>query len=172
MKLREEILKEHSKAQCNKIVEWVGKSQLRFDELFHLFISDENLVVQRASWPVSYCVENFPSLIDKHYTSLIKKLQEPGVHEAVKRNSMRLLEVAVIPEEHEGSIMDLAFQFLASPTASVATKAFSVSVLENLAKRYPEIIPEIKTILESQPNNKTASINARAKRLFKKFKIA
>jgi len=58
MKLREEILKEHSKAQCNKIVEWVGKSQLRFDELFHLFISDENLVVQRASWPVSYCVEN------------------------------------------------------------------------------------------------------------------
>ena len=54
MKLREEILKEHSKAQCTKIVKWVGSNQQRFDELFDLFLNDEYRVVQRAAWPVSY----------------------------------------------------------------------------------------------------------------------
>ena len=33
MNLREEILKEHSKAQCTKIVNWVGTNQQRFDEV-------------------------------------------------------------------------------------------------------------------------------------------
>ncbi len=37
MNLREEILKEHSKTQCTKIVDWVGDSQQRFDELFQFF---------------------------------------------------------------------------------------------------------------------------------------
>ncbi|MEJ7671786.1 MAG: hypothetical protein WKF59_03550 [Chitinophagaceae bacterium] len=49
MNLRDEILKEHSKAQCNKIVQWVGDSQKRFEELFHLFLTDEYRVVQRAA---------------------------------------------------------------------------------------------------------------------------
>ena len=41
MKLRETILKEHSKANCRRIVKWVGHDQKRFDELFSLFLNDE-----------------------------------------------------------------------------------------------------------------------------------
>ena len=50
MNLREEILKEHSKTQCNKIVNWIGNSQKRFNELFELFLNDEYRVTQRAAW--------------------------------------------------------------------------------------------------------------------------
>lgn len=53
MILKEAILNEHSKAQCARIVNWVGKSQARFDELFNLFLNDEYRVVQRAGWSVS-----------------------------------------------------------------------------------------------------------------------
>jgi hypothetical protein len=49
MNLREEILKEHSKAQSNKIVSWIGNSQKKFDELFNLFLNDEYRVTQRAA---------------------------------------------------------------------------------------------------------------------------
>jgi hypothetical protein len=41
MTLRDQILKEHTKANCNAIVKWIGDSQQRFDELFKLFLSDE-----------------------------------------------------------------------------------------------------------------------------------
>jgi len=41
--------------------------------------------------------------------------------------------------------MDICFRCVASPKEAVAVKAFSLTVLGNLAKLYPEILPEIKT---------------------------
>ena len=99
MKLREEILKEHSKAQCAKIVKWVGSSQQRFNELFNLFLKDEYRVVQRAGWPVSYCVIDHPGFINKHWKKLINNLKRPHLHDAVKRNSIRLMQDLEIPKK-------------------------------------------------------------------------
>ncbi len=79
MSLREEILKEHSKAQCNKIVQWVGDSQKRFYELFNLFLNDEYRVTQRAAWPISYCVIAHPEFIRKDFSKLIKNLYKPNL---------------------------------------------------------------------------------------------
>lgn len=161
--LREEILKEHSKAQCTAIVNWVGASQQRFDELFKLFLSDEYRVVQRAAWPVSYCVQAHPAFIKKHWAALIKNLGKPRLHNAVKRNSVRLLQDIAIPEKYQGSIMDICFNYLQSPTEAVAVKAFSLTVLANLAKQYPEILPEIKLIIEDQAPCFTAALKVRAR---------
>lgn len=46
MNLREELVMEHSKAQCNKIVQWVGDSEKKFEKLFHLFLTDTYRVTQ------------------------------------------------------------------------------------------------------------------------------
>ena len=143
MKLREEILKEYSKEQCARIVKWVGCSQNKFDQLFYLFLHDQARVVQRAAWPVSYCVEAHPFLIESHYEILVKKLEQPGNHDAVKRNSMRLLQYVDIPEQWQGPLMNVAFDYLARPGEAVAIKAFAITVLGRLAKKYPEIIPEL-----------------------------
>ena len=162
--LREAILKEHSKAQCSNIVQWVGTSQERFDELFHLFLHDEYRVVQRAGWPLSYCVIAHPEFIKKHWAALINNLQQPNLHNAVKRNSIRLLQDIDIPEKYQGPIMDLCFKYVESPTEAIAVKAFALTVLTNLAKQYPEIIPEIKLIIEDQSPCFTAALKVRAKK--------
>jgi hypothetical protein len=165
--LREEILKEHSKAQCTRIVNWVGTSQQRFDELFKLFLNDEYRVVQRSAWPVSYCVAAHPEFIKKHWSMLVKTLQKPNLHHAVKRNSVRFLQQTEIPEKYQGSIMDICFNYVASPTEPVATKAFSLTVLKNLSKQYPEILPEIKLLIEEQLPHQTAAFKSRAKMFLK-----
>jgi hypothetical protein len=166
--LREEILKEHSKAQCTKIVRWVGASQQRFDELFSLFLNDEYRVVQRAGWPVSCCVIAHPVLITKHWNKLIKNLQKTNLHDAVKRNSIRLLQGISIPKKYEGQLMDICFNYLSSPTEAIAVKAFSLSVLTNLARQYPGIVPEIKLIIEEQLPRQTPALATRAAKFFKK----
>ena len=161
--LRKEILKEHSKAQCSKIVDWVGSSQERFDELFHLFLNDDYRVVQRAGWPMSYCVIAYPGLIKKHWGNLIKNLKKPNLHNAVKRNSIRLLQDLNIPVKYQGQVMDTCFSYIASATEAVAVKAFSLTVLTRLSKQYPEIIPEIKLVIEEQLPHQTAAFKSRAK---------
>ena len=167
MNLRETILKEHSRENCQAVVDWVGKSQKRFRELFTLFLHDQDIrVIQRASGPVSYCVEAYPSLIDPHFKALVTKLQQPNNHDAVKRNSTRLLQYVSIPEQWQGDIMNICFDYLASPTEAVAIKAFSMTVLANMAKDYPEIITELKLIIEEQYAHQTAAFKGRAKKLF------
>lgn len=165
--LREEILKEHSKVQCNKIVAWVGDYQCRFDALFNLFLNDENRVTQRAAWPISYCVTLHPQFIKKQFKPLIKNLYKAGIHNAIKRNTVRILQEIDIPKRYQGEVMNLCFEYVASPTEAVAVKAFSLTVLAKMAKLYPEIIPEIKLLIEDQLPNQTAAFISRAKHLIK-----
>ena len=169
MNLREEILKEHSKAQCTHIVKWVGSSQSRFDELFYLFLNDEYWVVQRSAWPMSYCVDAHPVLISKHWKALMDNLKKPNLHDAVKRNSIRLMQKIELPEEYHGEIMDMCFNYLLSPQESLAVKVFSMSVLANLTKYYPEISAELKLIIEDQLPHQTAGFKSRAKKVLKEL---
>lgn len=169
MNLKTEILKEHSKAQCSKIVKWIGSSQQRFDELFGLFLSDEYRIVQRAAWPVSYCVDAHPKLISKHWKELIAYLKKPGLQDAVKRNSMRLMQDIELPEKYHGEIMDICFRYLESPAEAIAVRVFSLSVLANLAKHYPEIKAELKLIIEDQLPHQSSGFKSRAKKVLKQL---
>src|SRR5258708_15187059 len=139
MDLRETIMAEHSKANCNKIVNWVGSSQQRFDELFHLFLNSEYRINQRAAWPVSYCVIDHPNFITKHFSKLIKNLRKPGIHDSVKRNSVRLLQHIDIPKKFHGGVMDICFHYISSPDEPVSIKKFSFTILQKLFKKYPVI---------------------------------
>lgn len=169
MKLREQILKEHSKANCQKIVQWVGGSQKRFDELFDLFLNDEYRVVQRAAWPMSYAVEANPELIRPHFAKLFKNLKKPGIHNSVVRNTLRLLQEIDVPEEYEGELMDTCFKYISDPAEMAAVKAFSLTVLENLSKKYSEIRPELKLIIEENWNHEGAAFRSRAKKILKRM---
>jgi hypothetical protein len=169
MDLRHKILSEHSRRQCDEIVAWVGDDQKRFDELFKLFLSHEYRIGQRSAWPVSYCVQENPSFISKHYQMLIRKMQESDQPDAVKRNGVRLLQYADIPEKYCGSVMDLCFQFVAAPDEAVAIKAFSLTVLGNLAKKYPDIVSEIKLLIEEQIGREKPAFKSRALKLLKEF---
>jgi hypothetical protein len=168
--LKEQILQEHSKVNCMVIVDWVGSSQQRFDELFALFLTGEYRVTQRASQPLSHCVEASPELIKKHFAKLLKNLRQPNLHDAIKRNTIRLLQYVEIPVKFQGAVMHICFEYVSSPTEAVAIKAFSLTVLGKLAKQYPEIIPEIKLLIEDQLPHQTAAFKSRALAFLKKYR--
>lgn len=169
MNLREQLLREHSKANCDKIVQWTGNNQQRFDELLNLFLHDEYRVVQRASWPLGYAIINHPALISKHFASLVRNLQQPNIPDAVKRNTLRFLQVIDIPKKFHGKIMDICFRYIASPAEAAAIKAFSLTILDNLSRYYPEIKNELRLLIEEQWDHEKAAFRSRAKKILKKM---
>ena len=169
MNLREAILAEHSKAQTNKIINWVGDSQKRFDELFSLFLNDEYRVVQRAGWPLSYIAIAYPKLIVKHFSELLKNLHKSRLHSAVKRNTVRMLQEITIPQRFHGDVMNLCFDYISSPDEAVAVKAFSLTILQNLSKQYFDIKQELKTIIENRWDFETAAFHSRVRKILKKL---
>lgn len=169
MDIREALLEEHSKSQCKKIVDHIGSNKKRFAELIRLFFGNEYRVTQRAGWPLSYCVREHPELITPFFGQLIDMLQKPGTHNAVTRNITRLLQDVQIPKRYHGSIMTICFEFISSPNAPIAVKAFSLTVLDNLSKEYPEIAPELKLIIEERWDQESPAFKSRAKRILKKL---
>lgn len=169
MKLRDTILREHSKVNCTRIVNWVGNDPHRFAELVTLFLHDEYKVVQRAAWPISEITIQHPALIQKYLGKILAYVEKPGLHEAVKRNTVRLLENLPLPEKYHGSVMNLCFDYLISPTEKPAVKASALTVLENLSHQYPDIKQELKTIIEERWDLETAAFRSRGKKILKKI---
>jgi len=163
MDLLAALTEEHSKAQCNKIVAYIGNDKKRFAELMKLFFEGEYRITQRAAWPMSYCVRKHPQLINPYVKKLLDKLANPKEGDAVLRNTVRLLQDVEVPEKFHGKLMTVCFDFIQTNETAVAIKAFSLTILKNLSKKYPDIIPEVKTIIEERWDNETAAFRARAK---------
>ncbi|MBK6935714.1 MAG: hypothetical protein IPH18_01645 [Chitinophagaceae bacterium] len=167
MNLREEILANHSQQQRDIIVNWIGGKQSRFDQLFDIFLNGDSCESQRASWPLSKAVLSHPKFIFPHFSSLLKNLLKPGIHDAIKRNSLRLMEDIEIPEKFHGEGMNICFNYATSMNEKPAIKAFSLTVLQNLMKTYPDIKHELQTIIEDQWDYESPAFKARAKKILK-----
>src|SRR5262245_12942215 len=102
MDILKALEKEHSKAQTDKIVQYIGGNKERFAELMKHFFKGEYRVTQRAAWPMSYCVRNHPELVAPYYKKLLDVLQKPAIHVAVTRNIVRLLQDVDIPKKYHG----------------------------------------------------------------------
>ncbi|HEX9509155.1 MAG TPA: hypothetical protein VF939_01640 [Puia sp.] len=161
---------EHSKQQCDRIVKYVGNDKERFAGLMQLFFKGEYRITQRAAWPLSYCVRRHPELIGPYLRPLLDNLSKEKIHVAVIRNTMRLLQDITIPEKYQGRVMSICFDFIQSPETPIAVKAFSLTVLQQLSLQYPDILAELKLIIEEQWDQATPAFRSRAKRILKNMK--
>jgi len=167
MDLLKTIEKEHSKTQCEKIVRYVGGDKERFSELMQLFLKGEYRVTQRSGWPLSICVEKHPELITPYFKQILPLLKKPGVHNAVVRNIVRLLQYVSIPKRYHGELMNTCFDFVADHETLPAIKAFSLTILENLSVVYPDIRSELKLIIEERWPHETPAFKSRARKILK-----
>lgn len=167
MTIRDEILREHSKAQAGKIADYACESSKNFQELIDCLLDNECVVAQRAAWSVSLATTKNPSLIQPYIGILVAQIQRTDVHDAVTRNSIRILEDLNIPEVFHGQVMNACFSFVETPSTAPAIKAFSLSVLYKLSLTYPEIKAELKLIIETQFNQEKPSFQSRGKRILR-----
>lgn len=167
MDLTKTLLKEHSKAQMTKIVDYVGKNDTRFKVLVEVYLAGPYRVTQRSAWPLSYCVERHPGLVKPHLKRLLDFLDKPGIHNAVKRNTLRLLQYVDLPKRLHGRVADLCFQYLQSKGEPVAVKAFSLTVLQRIVEVEPELGAELKIIIEDQLPYASPAFRSRAMKVLK-----
>lgn len=58
-----------------------------------------------------------------------------------------------IPQSLEGLVLNACFSFIENPKEGNAVQVFSMTVVEKLTERYPEIIFEFKSIIERKLEN-------------------
>lgn len=149
MDIEKALLQEHSKKQALLIANYIGTSQEHFDQLMKCFFHDDWRLNQRAAYAMNFAVEQNPQLLKKHIKKAILNLRTPK-HDAVKRNTLRALVNYKIPKKLLGTLVDICFEFLASPKEPIAIKYFSMSILFEEAKKEPDLFHEIKVLIEDQ----------------------
>lgn len=170
MDLESEILREHSKQNMVRIARWVGTDSARFKQLMELFLHGDYRTTQLAAWVVSYyCVEWHPQLARPWLKPMLKRMQEPGVHDAVKRSVLRILQFVDIPRSLQGSVATVCFGYLQSPDTPIAVRVFSMTVLARIAEQQPDLRNELKLVIQQMLPYGGAAIRARARNVLKKL---
>ncbi len=163
--IKEQLIEGHTAKNSMEICEYSLSDKKRFEELMECFVSKEYRIAQRAAAVLRLAVTKVPGIIRPYIKDLIDQLPRKDVHNAVIRNTVRILQQIEIPEEFHGHVITNCFSFIEDPATPVAIKAFSLTTLNNLAKFYPEIKKELKLIIEERFETETAAFKSRAKKI-------
>lgn len=160
IKLKEQLLVNtvFNKKEAVSIAQKACSTKEVFAELMQCFLSNEYRVAQRAAWCVSHTVSINQPLIYPYIKNLVEQLLRTDVHDAVVRNSTRILNRIIIPEHYHGEVMNACFILSEKAETPIAIKAFSLSALYKLCLIYPDIQPELLTIAESCFDSKSAVV--------------
>ena len=157
MNIREELLASHSKAQTIKIVEFIGSDRERFSELMSIFFAGPYRLTQRAAWPMNYCVQRHPELIRPYLNKLLDFAERDGIHDAVRRNTMRLLQYVAVPTRLKGRVYELCLELIGDQKQPVAVKAFAITAARKIAETEPSLMSELALVVREQlPHNSIA----------------
>ena len=169
MNLREEILKEHSRRQALKIAGWIGNDRKKFSRLLDLFLHDKYRVVQRSAMVLGYVADNHSELIEQNIQVIVKRLDDNNIHIAVTRNVVRLLQFVQIPKKLHAQVINICFNYLSDPNETVAVRCFSMTVLTNFTKQYPEIKNELEAVIKTVLKDVKGGLKVRARDALKEL---
>lgn len=167
MDIREELLtaKSQSKNLADEIAQFACTSETAFRELMDCFVSEDYKLAQRAAYCVSKAGKMRQDLIQPYYETLVSLLKRTDVHESVVRSCVSVLQEADLPESLHGEVMDTCFNFIQDRKAPIAVKAFSLTILHNLSKIYPDIKNELRIIIEENMEYETPAFRSRGMKI-------
>ena len=158
----------HSKELRNEIVEYVSNSKKRMNALMFFFFHDNLQYNQRSSWSVGKIGIDNHKLVEPHLDDMVKVLDNPK-HDAVVRNVLRIFEDLPIPEQLEGYLCDKCFEYVENPQYVVALRAFGLTVLQKIARSYPELQAELVALVKEKMPMGTAAFKVRGRRVLAEF---
>ena len=163
MNIREALRAEHSKRQTMAIVDHVGSDPKKFAELMSIFFEGEYRLTQRAAWPMNYCAERQPQLIYPYLPRLVAQLERDDVHDAVKRNALRLMQFVDMPSQLKAKTYSICLNLIADPMQPVAVKVFAVTVAAKIAKSSPDLLKELRLVVKETLTDSSIALHKRAR---------
>ncbi|GAB4141485.1 MAG: hypothetical protein Fur0041_16700 [Bacteroidia bacterium] len=155
------VAAEHSSRQKDKIIRWVGNNQERAAALVQLVLGDDREISRRASWALGHIGYDHPELVRKHLKKIIANLENKNVHEAVIRNSLRMLQKATFTARLQTAVLDTYFKFVSDTSMPSGIRAFAITVIIRAAGNYPEIKEELRKTLFLHPETLSPAVKAR-----------
>lgn len=165
--IRAILTENYSKEGIREIVALVEKDKAAFQELMDIFLNGDKRSVQQSSWALTQLADTKPELLYPYLDDLVESLKRENIHDAVKRNTVRVFERMELPERLHGEIVSICFDYLADPKTAVAIKCFSMTTIWNICAYEPDLAIELELLIEEQMDYQTNAFKNRGKKILK-----
>ena len=170
MDLNKELTVRPDQEKIRKIVEYIGNDPVRFSALIDCMINGENKVSHYASWLVYPCMEKNTKLILPHYEVLLNNLKKNNLHDTIKRSTLKGMAFGGnIPEDLQGYALQYCFDFLLDPKVAVSIQVYAMQTAFNISKNEPDLLRELKMVIEENLPHGTAGYKSRGKKIIKEI---
>jgi hypothetical protein len=149
MTLREDLTHRSTEFNAKAWAKKIVTSEALQHELYDCLFNEPPAIGSRASWVLSHCHDLDPGIIASKEDQLIGLLKQKGLHHGITRNILRIYQEQPVPEEHSAFMLDTCYAFLKNPSEPIAIRAFSMTVIFNISKTYPELLNELAVVLQS-----------------------
>ncbi|MBK3518090.1 hypothetical protein [Carboxylicivirga marina] len=129
----------------------------------------KNKIAWRTAYLLDLSHDLNQNVLDEHL-ELIMQRTPKLTNQSIKRHYMRILSQHDLSEMADGNFLDCCFESLQTEETPIAVKAHCMQIIYDLTKPYPELIPELKAVLENLlPYGSKGEIN-RARKILSKIK--
>jgi len=161
MDIRAQLLSELSRANVDFTIHSLGNSKEHFRELIEIILNDKDPLPMRASWVAEGITARYPALIDPYMKELVSKFSHPGT----MRNILKIFSRIDINKKFHGEIAHTCFDWITDEDKPVAVKVYSMQILANLIRIYPELENEFMELIDEQIPRSSAGFKACAKKI-------
>ncbi len=116
-------------------------------ELIALALHSDKQLSSRANWAVWHCANIEYNRMVPFHDHLILNLKNKNLHDGVVRNTLRLFQNYPTPKKHHTLLLSICFNYLTNPIVAIAIRVFSMTIIFNISKPYPELLHELKICL-------------------------
>jgi len=159
----------HKRNDAIAIKDYIIQNPKAISELMDLFFGESLQLCQRSSWSLLFLGLEAPEIIRPYLSQMVDSMPI-AKHNAQIRNTIRIFEEIDIPEDLEGPLFELCFNYLMDHNKPTAIRAFSLRVLEKIAERHPDLKQELIGEIELQKDYGTVGFKGRAKKVLARLK--
>nr|WP_319398224.1 hypothetical protein [uncultured Carboxylicivirga sp.] len=143
--------------------EWSMFDQI-IQQLWQINRSENEKMAWRSAYLIDLIHDVNPSIIEPYLEQILTNVCNE-TNQSIKRHYLRILSQHNLNEMVNGIFVDVCFKWLGMDETPIAVKAHCMTILYNLCSAYPEMIPELRLVLENLlPYGSKGEIN-RAKKI-------
>ena len=129
-----------------------------------LYLKGEWRDAQLAAGVVTLVADAHPEMMGPWLGAMVSRMQEQGIHNAVVRTAMHVLQVVRVPRRLAGRVAKICFNALEDVSQPIAVRVFAMTVLVNLCREEPGLARESELAIRTVAPYGTAAFTARARR--------
>lgn len=135
--------------KLNIIADTIISDKEKFNELFEMIFDTNVKIAWHAAWAVEKISEKDCSFFSEEQIERLILLSIQATNNSLKRSVLSVIINLPLPENLSVEFINVCFERMISMKEPVAVQALSMRLLQRIAEKEPEFIPEILVTLEN-----------------------